>query len=80
MPGDKHAKFRTEALALLTKWTGDLPADELLALMSQMLGQCLAMQDQRKHTKESAMRIITDNIEIGNHMILEQLKDTMGKA
>lgn len=53
---------------------------EILAVASNMLGKLVALQDQRLVTPQHAMKIIADNIEIGNQQALEQLTNSKGKG
>lgn len=79
-PTDAHRAFRTELLELLKKHVGQLGADELLALASHVVGQILAMQDQRKLTPAAAMEIVMANIEQGNREVIDKLCASDGKA
>lgn len=72
-PTASHLKFRDDAIALLNKHAGALDATEMLALASHMVGQIVAMQDQRKVTPALAMEIVARNIEQGNGEVLAGL-------
>lgn len=72
-PSQQHQDFHKDALDLLRKHTGHLPAIHMLAVASQMLGQIMAHQDQRNLTVEQAWEIIGKNIEAGNQMAVDQL-------
>ncbi len=43
---------------------------ELLAVASNLVGKIIAMQDQRTMTNEKIMKIVADNIEIGNKQVI----------
>ena len=75
-----HKAFRDEAIDLMKKHGGDLPAPDMLAIASHLVGQILAYQDQRTMTKARANSIILRNIEIGNAEAIAQLNDTKGSA
>lgn len=44
----------------------NMPADEILAVASQFIGNLIAVQDCRKYDSASIMQIVMVNIEIGN--------------
>ena len=79
-PTAKHEAFRSDCLALLNKHAGALDATEMLALASHMVGQIVAMQDQRKVTPNRAMEIVARNIEQGNGEVLAELGKSAGTA
>lgn len=79
-PTAKHEAFRSDCLALLNKHAGALDATEMLALASHMVGQIVAMQDQRKVTPNRAMEIVARNIEQGNGEVLAELGKSAGAA
>jgi hypothetical protein len=58
----------------------DMPVEELLALTAHMVGQILAMQDQRKMTPAMGMKLIADNIEQGNREAIDGLSKSEGTA
>lgn len=58
----------------------EMPAQEILAITAQFLGQLIALQDQRNMTPDMAMQIVSENIEIGNQAALLSLMDTAGEA
>ena len=68
-----HKAFWDDMIALLAKHTGQLQADEMLAVASQMVGQIVAMQDQRKMRPGDAMTIVASNIEMGNARAVREL-------
>jgi hypothetical protein len=72
--------FRTEALALLKKHGGALPADHMLAMAAHMVGQIVALQDQRTMSRERALEIVTHNIEVVNAEVVASLDNTRGSA
>lgn len=55
-------------------------SQRVLAIAAQIVGQVLAMQDQRKMTSEMAMQIVIQNIEIGNQGVIDSLHATKGQA
>lgn len=61
-----HTAFRNDVLELLGKHAGTLPADQMLALACHLVGQIIAMQDQRRFTAETVMTLVNANIQLGN--------------
>lgn len=64
--GPQHKAFREDLIKVLGKHAGHLDAVEMLALGGHMVGQILALQDQRTMTPAAGMEIILKNIEVGN--------------
>lgn len=75
-----HQAFRDDAIALLRKHVAILSAKELLALAAHLVGQIIAMQDQRITTSETAIEIVAANIQIGNAEAIENLSTPHGTA
>lgn len=71
-----HKTLRLELLEVLRKYTGKLDSSEMLALSAYMVGQILAMQDQRKMTPAMGMNLIASNIELGNKHAIDSLLGT----
>ncbi|MBI1359834.1 MAG: hypothetical protein GC155_06060 [Alphaproteobacteria bacterium] len=55
-----------------------LDAQEMLALVSQLVGNLIALQDQRKMTPDMAMQLVARNIEIGNAVAIDAVKSAGG--
>lgn len=70
-PTSRHRRMKDAVVAAMAKEVGDMPADEMLAVLSQIVGQMIALQDQRKYTAAAVMELVSLNIEIGNQMVLE---------
>lgn len=79
-PESRHRAFRDDAIALLKKHAGSLDAKEMLALAAHLVGQIIAMQDQRTVSREIALEIVTRNIEVGNAEVLAGLSKSAGAA
>lgn len=76
-----HVTFYREMTATIDRHAGNLSAAEILALMSNVIGKLIAMQDQRTMTAERAMMIVGDNIEEGNReMFVSSILETKGNA
>jgi hypothetical protein len=81
LPKPQHHAFRDDVVALLKKHAGELDASEMLALAAHMVGQIVAMQDQRVMTPAMAMEVVAQNIEQGNGEVLAELADkTAGRS
>lgn len=76
-PTARHRAFRDKLIEALREFS-DVPADEMLALASHMVGQLVALQDQTKFTPETAMEIVARNIEIGNAEVIDDLRSAVG--
>lgn len=76
-PTAKHQAFRDDSIALLRKHAAELPAIEMLALAAHLVGQIVALQDQRKTTSAIAMEVVAKNIELGN---AEAITGTVGNT
>lgn len=74
----RHEKLRLDLLALLKKEAADMPADEILAVVSLLVGQLIAMQDQRRFTSDAVMKLVSANIEAGNRQAIVDLMNADG--
>lgn len=79
-PNDAHKALKADIDAALLKHGKVMSSAEILAIISQMCGMVLAMQDQRTMTKDAALEIMTSNIEIGNAIVIANLNATQGRA
>ena len=76
-----HRAFRDDAIVLLKKHAGNLDATEMLALAAHLVGQIIAMQDQRTVTRGMALEIVGQNIEVGNAEALAEVSgNSLGTA
>lgn len=76
-PTDEDNKFMADLKAQMPP---NMPAQRILAITSQFVGQLIALQDQRKITPDMAMQIVSENIEIGNRAALMTLTDPEGSS
>lgn len=74
----RHQAFVNALLNALRDEFGDLPAEEMLAVASQIVGRMVALQDQRRFTPAAVMQIVAINIEAGNQDIINQLASAPG--
>lgn len=79
-PTAAHRAFREDVIKLLDKHCGGLPAVDMLALSAHLVGQMVALQDQRTITPDMAMEIVSANIEAGNAEVIASLRKTKGSA
>ncbi len=76
----RHRLFRDDLVAVLKKYSDELSAQEMLALAAHLVGQIVALQDQRQMTPEEAMQIVARNIEQGNREAIDNLLGSKGSA
>jgi hypothetical protein len=80
-PEARHQAFRDDSIALLRKHAGELSSVEMLALAAHLVGQLVALQDQRKVTGAMAMEVVARNVEQGNQeAIATHLGNPLGSA
>lgn len=65
------ASFMAESLK-----KDDMPTEHVLAVLSYMVGQTIALMDRTKFTREMAIAIVQNNLELGNQHAIE---DVVGK-
>lgn len=76
-PTEEDNKFMADLKAQMPP---DMPAQRILAITAQFVGQLIALQDQRKITPDMALQIVSENIEIGNRAALMTLTNPEGSA
>ena len=69
-PSPQQLAFRNDVVEVMRKHK-DLRAVEMLAMASHVVGQIVAMQDQRNVTPQVAMEIVARNLEQGNKDALD---------
>ena len=55
-----------------------LTADRMLAGASQLVGNLIALQDQRKMTPDMALAVVQENIEEGNRVAMAEVSAAAG--
>lgn len=55
-------------------------SERALAIASQIVGQILALQDQRTMTSDKGLDLILVNIELGNQQVIKDLRSAGGRA
>lgn len=74
-------KLYDAILRMIGDHTGpDASKERILAIASQVVGQILAMQDQRKHTPATMVELVQANIEKGNADFVAMLMKSDGKT
>jgi hypothetical protein len=76
-PTDQHSEFHNDLSALFQKHFALLPAPDLLAVASQVVGKLVAFQDARTMTEHQALTIVSANISEGNRQAI--LGSTKGR-
>lgn len=74
-----HQRCRLALLEAIRKEAGDMPAEEVLAIVAYTVGQLIALQDQRRITPATAIQLVTENIEQGNRDAMIEAMSNPGK-
>lgn len=74
-----HEAVYQDFAAVLKKYE-HMPAEEMLAIASNLVGKLAAMQDQRRYTSEAVMEIISQNLQAGNAQMIAELMNSKGSA
>lgn len=72
-PNAAQLAYRKALEAAMQAHGAALDASELLAVTSHLVGQIIALQDQRAMTPAMAMELVQSNIEAGNLSVFENL-------
>lgn len=68
----KYQRLHTDMLTVFRIHANEYTAQELLAVASQIVGQLMAVQDQRDpDAKEKAITVVMENIETGSRLAIE---------
>lgn len=73
----QHEAAYLDLCATLKRHPQLTPMD-MLALTSNLVGKLIAMQDQRKVTRDMAIDVVMQNIERGNQDAIAEVQDTKG--
>ncbi|TIV36362.1 MAG: hypothetical protein E5V91_22815 [Mesorhizobium sp.] len=74
----RHEALHEAFLAAIRKTASDMPAEEILAVTCVLVGQLIAMQDQRRFTPAAVMQLVSRNIEAGNQRVIADLLKAPG--
>lgn len=74
-PSEACKKLHTDLANFLKKFCDDhgTTSEELLAILAYMVGQTIALQDQREWTGDKAMSFVAANIQKGNQDVIDSL-------
>lgn len=77
-PNAAHMAYRKAIEQAMRDHGATLQADELLAVTAHLVGQLIALQDQRVMTAEMAMHLVQVNLEQGNREVVDGLLNSTG--
>lgn len=77
-PTPQMIAFREGLIACMRQHGDAMDATELLAVAAHLVGQLIAMQDQRRWTTEKVMELVSSNIEQGNREVIDGLLNSTG--
>lgn len=76
----EHQTLLADMKGVLRKYEA-LDPMEWLAIVSVLVGQLVAVQDQRRYTSDQVMALVAENIQRGNqNAVADILGDTKGTA
>lgn len=77
--GPIHAALMADLKAAIAKHS-HLSSEEMLAVVSQLVGNLVALQNQYKYTAAQVLTAVAGNIELGCQQAIAKLMTTTGKA
>lgn len=78
--GPVHDELKNAVAAVLKPYSEKMSALEILAVLSQMVGMAIGMQDQAQYTADQLLDLVGANIELGNETLIENLMNAQGAA
>lgn len=79
--GCAHEALRNDLIAVIQAKYADMPADEILAVVAVLVGQLMALQDQRRFTAAQVVALVEENIMAGNRLaVADLMNNTAGSA
>jgi hypothetical protein len=79
--GCAHEALRNDLIAVIRAKYADMPADEILAVAAVLVGQLMALQDQRRFTAARVVALVEENIMAGNRLaVADLMNNTAGSA
>lgn len=76
-----HREMHRRIVRFLADITSEMPAVEVLAIAAHIVGQLIALQDQRVMSPNQALDLVASNIDLGNAAAIRELKTkTAGSA
>lgn len=81
LPNPQHLAFRKALEDAIRDHASTMDAMDILAVLSHLVGQVIALQDQRKVTPAMAVALVEANMERGNIEVIDGLlRETGGSA
>jgi len=80
LPTETHKEFNDAMKEVLSRFKDRLDAESMLAIASHLVGVLVALQDQRKYSPEMVMKLVGQNIELGNAEALKEVQNPLGSA
>ncbi len=77
-PSAQVLAARAAVMQAIQQHVGNMDAVEVLAVLAHAVGQCIAMQDQTKHTANQLLEVVQVNMETGNQEVIQQLLGQTG--
>ena len=77
-PATDDMKALMEDLKAALAKNPNVPAIHMLSVVSQLVGNLVALQDQRRYTVDGLMVLVANNIQIGNRTAIDSLFDGAG--
>lgn len=74
-----HQRCRDALLAAIREEAGDMPAEEVLAVVAYTVGQLIALQDSGRITPAMAIQLVSENIEEGNRDAMMEAMSASGR-
>lgn len=77
-PSPAHLAYRHAIEQAMRDHGATLQAHELLSITAHLVGQLIALQDQRVMTPAMAIELVQSNMEQGNREVVESLLNSTG--
>lgn len=77
-PNSKHVAFRKALEHAVAGAGAILQAEEILAITAHFVGQLMALQDQRRYTRQMVLDLVSENIQQGNTEVVDALLNETG--
>jgi hypothetical protein len=75
---EQHLAYRRALEEAMRQHGQTLDAIDLLAITAHLVGQLVALQDQRTVTPAMAMEVVTSNLVEGNRTVIDRLRNETG--
>lgn len=74
-PTTRHIECMKKLRAALDP---ELTPEEMLGLVCQLVGNLVALQDQRKYSAKAVMEMVAQNIQVGNQEAIREVSSAGG--